>query len=971
MLVKSRVPALSITQRKQTEAGLSASEERLKLATALSQVGIWEYNIQTDEHIWDDTMFALYGIRREDFSGAYDAWATHLHPEDRAATETALQDAIDGKREYQAEFRVIWPNGEVHYIKGHAQVIRDAAGNPVRMIGINWDNGANARTQQQLQLAHAAINKGRNAFFWISPKGQVINVNDYACQNLGYARGELIGCNISYFDPDFPSESWPMSWAAIKEKKVRTIERRHRRKDGTVFPVEIITNYIAFNGEEYCFAFALDITERKLNEQALRESEEKFRAITDNAKTVIFMKDLAGRYLHVNREYEELFHVSNSAIQGKTGYDIFPREVTDAFIKNDQTVIQSGQPYEAEELVPHDNGVIHTYLCVKFPMWNADGQIYAVCGIATDITERKQAEENLKNSLNLLRSVIDTSPVRVFWKDRDSRFLGCNSLFAKDAGFDRPDELIGKTDFEMAWMDQAELYRADDRMVMQSDTVKLSYDEPQTTPDGRQIWLRTSRVPLRNESNGEIIGVLGIYEDITERKLAENALRRHKVVIDTARDGFWVVDLEGNLLEVNQAYSNMSGYSVDELVHMHVSQLEAIESPQETRAHIDKVVAQGADLFETVHRCKDGALIDVKVSVNFLAESQLFFAFFRDITERKRTEEFKRYRTLLQNTSDAILVADMNGNFEEINHSGELLFGYTREEICRINVSQIHPSHELPKVRQHFEDMSEKGTFEPIETQIVRKDGRVVDVEVRPTLVEIGGRKVAQGIFIDRTEQKHLEQERLAREQAQRDVLVREVHHRIKNNLQGITGILRQFEQKHPEVTGVLEEVIGQVNSVAVIHDLLGKTSSAEVRLCELVSAIAAGVESIWKKPIAVDIPTPWTPCRIAESESEAVPLALVLNELISNAVKHGDTDGHVSITIRHEPRPDTIRLTIRNTGSISPKLESGDNTGFDTGLQLTSALLPREGARLSWVQDGTIVTTVLELDKPVISLET
>ena len=126
---------------------------------------------------------------------------------------------------------------------------------------------------------------------------------------------------------------------------------------------------------------------------------------------------------------------------------------------------------------------------------------------------------NFSNDSNLLllKEIVNSIPVRVFWKDRDLRYLGCNTLFAKDAGFSTPEELIGKTDYQMVWREQAELYRADDFRVLKSGEATYDYEEPQTTPDGETIWLRTSKVPLSNE-HGELIGVLGIYDDITEVK---------------------------------------------------------------------------------------------------------------------------------------------------------------------------------------------------------------------------------------------------------------------------------------------------------------------------------------------------------------------------------------------------------------------------------------------------------------------
>lgn len=139
----------------------------------------------------------------------------------------------------------------------------------------------------------------------------------------------------------------------------------------------------------------------------------------------------------------------------------------------------------------------------------------------------EKALEDLSRSQSLLKTVINASPIRVFWKDRNLTYLGCNPLFAKDAGKQSPEELIGLDDFQMGWSDQAELYRNDDRQVILSGTSKLGFEEPQTTPDGHRIWLCTSKVPLKNPQ-GEIDGILGIYDDITERKEAEIELANYR-----------------------------------------------------------------------------------------------------------------------------------------------------------------------------------------------------------------------------------------------------------------------------------------------------------------------------------------------------------------------------------------------------------------------------------------------------------
>ncbi|MDO9047059.1 MAG: EAL domain-containing protein [Methylobacter sp.] len=137
--------------------------------------------------------------------------------------------------------------------------------------------------------------------------------------------------------------------------------------------------------------------------------------------------------------------------------------------------------------------------------------------------QRRQAESSLADSHHLLKMIIDTAPIRVFWKDTELRYMGCNPAFAKDAGKISAQDIVGKDDFQLAWKERAEYYRADDRRVMDSNIPKLAFEEQKIAPDGTSIWLRISKVPLQNEAN-ETIGVLGIYEDITEQKYIEERI---------------------------------------------------------------------------------------------------------------------------------------------------------------------------------------------------------------------------------------------------------------------------------------------------------------------------------------------------------------------------------------------------------------------------------------------------------------
>jgi len=190
--------------------------------------------------------------------------------------------------------------------------------------------------------------------------------------------------------------------------------------------------------------------------------------------------------------------------------------------------------------------------------------------LKTEVTERKRAEEELHQSRQMLQSILDTIPQRVFWKDRKISYLGCNKAFAIDAGLKDPAEIVGKNDYELAWKGTAELYRADDQRVMESETSRLNFEEPQSRPDGTEIWLRTNKMPLRDRE-GKVIGVIGTYEDITGRKRAEQDLMeseaRLKAIFKSVQTGILVIDSETHrIVDVNPLALELVGLPRDGVV---------------------------------------------------------------------------------------------------------------------------------------------------------------------------------------------------------------------------------------------------------------------------------------------------------------------------------------------------------------------------------------------------------------------
>jgi two-component sensor histidine kinase len=224
------------------------------------------------------------------------------------------------------------------------------------------------------------------------------------------------------------------------------------------------------------------------------------------------------------------------------------------------------------------------------------------------------------------------------------------------------------------------------------------------------------------------------------------------------------------------------------------------------------------------------------------------------------------------------------------------------------------------------------------------------------------------GTHVDISDRKNQERQRIEQEKANRINLVREVNHRIKNNMQGITGILRQYTVKHPETLEPINQAISQMQSIAVIYGLQGQDSLSRVSLIELLGAIIKGIESLWKVPFKLDRPPDWPEYII--TENEAVPLALVLNELALNAVKYGKDSGCVKISLRANAADGSVQIAIRNHGNLPPGFNFDDKLQLNTGLNLVASLLPPNNAKLSFEQQGSLVVALLELHPPMIVKE-
>jgi len=331
----------------------------------------------------------------------------------------------------------------------------------------------------------------------IDTAGIVRRVNRTECEMLGFEPGEIIGKPV--WELVAPKER-AISRDAVHKKlagkqPMGALERMYIRRDGTILHVEIRENAIrnAKGAIVGIRSALLDTTVRRQAEIALRQSEAQLRAILDHTGAVVYIKDLEGRYLLVNRRYESVSHIAQEQILGKTDYDLYPPEIADVFRANDQRVLETRSSTQFEEVDYLEDGK-HTYLSVKVPLLDAHGEPYAVCGISTDITARKRVLESLRASEEQFRQLFENANDIVYTLDLEGNFTSFNRVGEQITGYAR-EEAVGMNIGQLVAPDHRALAEA----MLQLQAVREApspYEVEIVAKNGRRVALEVSTRPI-------------------------------------------------------------------------------------------------------------------------------------------------------------------------------------------------------------------------------------------------------------------------------------------------------------------------------------------------------------------------------------------------------------------------------------------------------------------------------------------
>ncbi|MDF7824983.1 PAS domain S-box protein [Pontiellaceae bacterium B12227] len=507
------------------------------------------------------------------------------------------------------------------------------------------------RAQQQLEHI---VNNTKDVIWQIDLQGNYIYANVSAEALTGYKMDQILKMNVlQLITTDFHE----MAKTRLKNRIAGNPDEEDysftiRCADGSVKWLELSTNEVYGNdGElEAIQGVARDITVRKKAERELEESRQFLRNILDMIPVGVFWKDIDLNYLGGNKTFfNALGYSEMEEIIGKDDFSINEDgALAETYQAVDRQVLATGESlFNYDNTLKGKDGTVYDLLSSKMPLRNVDGEIVGVLGAYVDMTEQKAAEQKLEESRHFLRSIIDTIPARVFWKDKDSVYLGCNLAFAEDSGVGRPEDLVGKSDYDMSWStEEADLYRQDDAEVMASGIERVDCEEPQTRSDGSIFWLSTSKVPIRDRA-GQIIGVLGAYQDITDRKILEGERIRLSAAINQSAEAIVITDEHGMIQYVNPAFEEVTGFSVEEALGTNLSIMKSNRHDDRFYDALWEKVRSGQSWNgRIINRHKNGTYYTSEAAFSPVKDSQNrivnYVAAVRDVSRQVELEEHMR-----------------------------------------------------------------------------------------------------------------------------------------------------------------------------------------------------------------------------------------------------------------------------------------------------------------------------------------
>jgi two-component system, cell cycle sensor histidine kinase and response regulator CckA len=678
-------------------------------------------------------------------------------------------------------------------------------------------------------------------FVILDRQGRVLDANAEYVRLSGHERlGDILGRSVVEWTAEKERENNALEVTKCFETGlVRNLEINYVDKDGKFTPVEINASVIDTKSGSIVLTLCRDITRRKRAQAELLESEERLRLAMEGTQQGWFDVNVQTGTVKVSPEYPKLIGYEpeefNTSLQ--SWIDAIHPEDRDAVLKTYRECLESGAMQTMEYRRRTKTGEWKWIRSMgKVVGFDSDNRPLRMSGTHADISDRKKAEEALRESEEKYRLVVENAGDAIFIA-QDGMIKFPNHYLTIISGYSK-EEITGKPfEFFLHPADK-DMVRERHRKRMQGENVPSKYSCRIINKSGDTVWIEISAVLITWEKR---IAALTFLRDITERKLAEEMVSesemRYRTLFENAHDMIQSVSTDGRFLYVNPAWLETMGYRWDELQGVTIFDVLApIQRPHCINLFQQIIAGQAIDNLETVFLSKDGQSIAVEGNLNpQIVEGKVVscYGIFRNITERKLaevalTESEQKYRRLFEESKDVIFISTPGGEFADINPAGIELFGYaSKEEILTIDMAHdLYLNFDARKAYQLVLD--EQGYIKDHEVELMRKDGKHLTVLLTATTIRDETGKVIgyRGIIKDITEWKRLEQQFLQSQKMEAiGQLAGGIAHDFNNLLTAIIGyghLLKNEMNKDDGMSAYVGEILGAAERAAVLtNDLL------------------------------------------------------------------------------------------------------------------------------------------------------
>ncbi|MBV5315413.1 MAG: PAS domain S-box protein [Prolixibacteraceae bacterium] len=776
--------------------------------------------------------------------------------------------------------------------------------------------------------------------------GKFIEVNPAMVKMLGYrSREELMAINIKselYFEPE-DRES-----IILQEKLEEMGIFRLKKKDGSEIWVEDHGWYTLDKDGDILFHEGImrDITGRKMAEEILKESEERFKLLFEKAPISYQSLDENGFLIDVNETWLELMGYEKEEVISCWFGDFLTPEYVDYFKKQFLILKTSGKDHNEFEMIRKDGSII-TVLLEGRVGHNPSGTFKQTHYVLSDITERRKAEKAIADERILLRTLIDNIPDLIYVKDTLGRKIISNKADLELMGFSDEKQVIGKTDLELYDLNFADHTYSDDLSVIRSANPIINKIELITNSKGEEKYISTSKIPLTNDS-GEIIGLVGVGHDITKRRQTEQKLIQLSKGIEQSPASIIITDTNGNIEYVNPKLTEITGYTLEEIKGKNPSIFQSGYTTREEYEMLWKTISEGNEYrSEIQNRKRNGEIFWETLLISPIRDESgmvvNYLAIKEDISERKKTDlEIQKLSVAIEQNPASVIITNTQGIIEYVNKKFISISGYTKKELIGKVVRILKTGHTSDEIyveiwnklfagqewrgeHQNRTKKREKYWESVLISPIKNKEGKVTNFIILSE--DISDRKKMEKDLITAKE-KAEESDRL------KSAFLANMSHEIRTPLNSILGFSDLLTDSDLDIDTRMEfanlintsgtnllSIINDVLDISKIeagqivltnHELCAQKLISEIKKEYYYKANSKGVDL----RLASDIP---------ESDiifrSDEMRIKQVMINFVGNAIKFTE-NGYIEIGVSLVNQ--TIRFHVKDTGiGISKEFHS------------------------------------------------